>query len=295
MTGDRSLGVALVVLSLGCGGSPPREVPSDDTGPRAASVVKESATKSTATASAAALSTGAPSGSGSARSRGVVGAEAVAAFDTMSDFDKSRVKHARIFFGHQSVGANILDGARSLGFPSRPITGTHDFDAPALGEAPLLENHEPLRKVKSFDAFVSTFGDRVDAVGMKLCWVDFYEPEKLVGLREAYAAEVDSLRKRYPKVAVFHVTPPLATKEPVENGDRVAFGRWLISTYAQKDVVFDLEAVESMSSAGMPCVSRGVPALCTEYAADDGHLNAVGAQRAAKAFIVALGRAVTPR
>jgi hypothetical protein len=286
------VGSAVVaVVALGCGSSAKREPISDDSGARARSSASELPAVASESQSAPKAQTAERA---TVRGAGVVGAEGVLAFDALDDAAKARVRGARVFFGHQSVGANILSGATDLGFRSRSVARASDLAGPGWGEAEIAENHLPLKKVASFDALVvgQDLGARADVVGMKLCWVDFYEPEKTAGLTEAYAAEMDRIRAKYPETGIFHVTPPLATKEPKENADRVAFGKWLVATYGARDVVLDLQAVESTAPDGRACEVGGVPALCPAYAEDDGHLNREGSSRAARAFVVAIARSL---
>ncbi len=286
------MGWAIVAMT-GCGcASPGKPEPvSDDSGARARSDASRSGTPVESSGGAGVAPAPAPV---RGRGRGVVGVDGVAAFDALDEATRSTARSARVLFGHQSVGVNILSGAAELGFRSRTVARAADLAAPGWGEAEIAENHHPVKKVASFDALVvgQELGSRADVVGMKLCWVDFYEPEKTIGLTEVYSAEVDRIRAKYPKLSIFHVTPPLATKEPKENADRVAFGKWLLTTYGTRDVVLDLQAVESTAPDGRACSVGGVPALCAAYAEDDGHLNREGSVRAAKAFIVAIARAI---
>lgn len=228
------------------------------------------------------------------RGAGVVGAEAVAAFDAMSASDQERLRSARVLFGHQSVGANMIQGAAALGYAFKTVSGSLDYAGPVRGEAEVAENHEPLKKIQSFEALVlgKSLGQHVDVAGFKFCWVDFYEPDKLVGLREAYASKVQAFREKVPQLRLFHVTPPLATREVAENKARLDFGDWMKKTFAERDVVLDLSAVESTKPDGQVCTSSGVRVLCPEYAADEGHLNAEGSKRAAKALLYAIARSL---
>lgn len=279
--------LVLSAFLLGGCASQPQPAVSDDSGPRAAS---GAGTPAALTPASSAPEASVPLGTG----HGVVGPDGVAAFDTMPAEAKKALRGARVFFGHQSVGGNIIEGASALGYSFSSVSASSDFAMPKLGEAPVAENHDPHRKISSFSELLlgAKIGLRADVAGFKLCYVDFGDVGKLAGLREKYVATMVAIKKEYPALRLFHVTPPLTTKSAAENRARLGFGTWLKSTYAAKDVVFDLAAVESTKEGGFACDEDGIAALCPEYASDEGHLGKQGAQRAAKAFLYALARSL---
>jgi hypothetical protein len=287
---------AALLCILGCSSKPPPPAStSDDSAARAPSglQVAPTSTPLAATPAVAVSSPGAPpppAGFG----KGVVGPSGVGAFDTLKPADLQRLKNARVVFGHQSVGNNLIEAAAALGFPFKHVTSDADLATVALGEAPVADNHDPHRKVRSFAELMTDkkLGDRVDLAGFKFCYVDFENNLKVAGLREAYSSRIDALRAAYPKVRFFHVTPPLTTGSSQINKTRLEFGDWLKVTYASRDVVLDLAAIESEKQDGTACMSGGVRALCPEYASDQGHLKADGATRAAKALLYTFARAL---
>jgi hypothetical protein len=227
---------------------------------------------------------------------GIVGPEGVAAFDALAPAELARLHRARVFFGHQSVGANLIGGARSLGFSFTPVSGVGQYASPVLGEAYVGENGAPLRKVSAFVDLVGgkKIGSKLDAAGFKFCYVDMRAAADLEPIESAYAAAIDDVRRQFPELRVFHVTTPLTTNEVAENRARLAFGEWLKRRYASSAVVFDLAAVESTRPDGLRCEVTGIPVLCDEYKEDSGHLGAKGSARAAGAFLYAIARAIGP-
>jgi hypothetical protein len=259
---------------------------SDDSGARAPSGAQKTITASSS------VTTPVAGMDSDARGHGVVGPEGVASFDRLDEASRSRLNSLKVLFGHQSVGQNMIDGAKALGFPFKSVKGEVDFAAPVRGEAYVEENHDPHRKVKSFAALIEGkgIGARADVAGFKLCYVDFYEAAKLSGLRDAYQKQIEAIRAAHPKLRLFHVTPPLTTKEAPENKVRVEFGDWLKKTFSQREVVYDLQSVESTKADGVQCLTGGTRSLCPEYAADEGHLNAEGQKRAAKGLLYAIAK-----
>jgi hypothetical protein len=219
--------------------------------------------------------------------KGVVGADGEAAFEALAASEKERLKGARVFFGHQSVGQNTIDGAAALGFKFQEVKGATDYGGPKLGHALLDKNREPLLKIQSFDQLVSKIGN-ADVAGMKLCWIDFDAKSDVARVQNAHVSTINKMVEQNPKTHFFPVTPPLTSDDPKLNKARVAYGEWMRNTYKDKAVVFDLGAVISTKSDGSACEGGGARKLCDDFASDEGHLNEKGQQRAAKAFLYAI-------
>jgi hypothetical protein len=228
---------------------------------------------------------------GGGAGKGVVGPEAVAAFDALPQAEMDKIKGAKVFFGHQSVGQNTLDGAAALGFKFDAVKGKDDYGGPKLGHAALDKNRAPLEKIQNFDKTMGAIGG-ADVAGMKLCWVDFDKGSDVAAVQASYVTTINKVADANPKTHLFHVTPPLTTDEPKLNKTRVAYGEWMRNTYADKAVVFDLGAVISTKADGSACEAGGARKLCDEWSSDEGHLNAEGQKRAAKAFLYAIYRSL---
>lgn len=230
-----------------------------------------------------------PAGAGSP---GVVGVDGVAAFDALTPEARATLASRRFFWGHQSVGDNLIDGSASLGLPWSGVTGGQDYDATTWGHGYVEDNGDPWRKIRSFAAFVrdAGIGARVEAAGFKFCWVDF-EPDTDVGaLLGAYDASLAALAAEHPAVRFLHVTTPLTSDDAARNAVRWRYGRRLIDAHAATGVVLDLAEIESTDSSGQPCTLGGERRLCDEWRDDEGHLNASGRTHAAKAFLYAFAR-----
>jgi len=219
--------------------------------------------------------------------------------------DLATLRGARVFFGHHSVGQNILDGLAALskeaGIEVR------------IDEAPVGENLKPLGKFEDFARRAERDkDDGTQLMLMKLCYVDFNPRTDVDGLVRAYSAAVDRVHKARPGVRVVHVTPPLFARpgdvksrlnrtlgrpvwEDQANAKRLDFARRLRETFPGEPV-FDLAAVESTRPDGTveehEVDGQPVPMLWPGYSSDGGHLNDTGKLVAAKAFAHALAAAL---
>lgn len=231
-------------------------------------------------------------GSAATGAIGVVANEGVAAFDRLSPEQLGALKQRRVLWGHQSVGENLISGARSLGFEFRPVRSGQDYSEARWGESSVEENGDPERKIRSFVTLLTTdgIGPRVEAASFKLCWVDFSDATDVDELLDDYDAAMQGLSRRYPGVRLLHVTPPLTTDEAELNGRRWRFGRELIRRHRDSGLVFDLAAVISTDGEGQQCKSGNQRRLCPSWASDSGHLDEEGSRRAAKAFLYAFYR-----
>jgi len=100
-----------------------------------------------------------------------------------------------LFFGHQSVGANILDGVREISPES--LGNIHDV---YVGE-----NRDPLSKILDFerqlDQLVAS-GQQIDIAALKFCFVDI--PNTEISEVQAIVAYVDAIeRMKQKQVLVF--------------------------------------------------------------------------------------------
>lgn len=226
----------------------------------------------------------------------------------------------RVFFGHQSVGTDILAGAEALlrGLVSAPaIVRTR---SPASIEGPLIahdligNNHDPASKLDDFAAALSGIEHCVDFVFLKFCYVDVTTMEQAHATFDLYRQRLRQLQSSHPALTFGHVTVPLRTApagllyrmramlqgphpEHVRNQARHWFNCQLLAEYGDSGLVFDLAAVESERADGSRVIHevRGAPApaLHAAYSRDGGHLNETGKLRVARAFLDFLQAAQT--
>lgn len=248
---------------------------------------------------------------------GVTGGVGVA---EISAAQLEKVAGARVFFGHQSVGMNILDGVPGVfadqGVAAPPIEQRRTAPESAGGfiaEALVGENTDPLGKIRDFEAVIrASMGGQVDVALMKLCYVDVTPGTDVDAVFAAYRDTMTALEKDFPDVTFVKATVPLTTQPDsvhrlkqrltgndgygaAANAVRERLNQLIRAEYGGEHL-FDLAAVESTAPDGSRVSGRSSGqvyfALYPGYAADPGHLNAEGSRRSATAWLAALARAV---
>jgi hypothetical protein len=229
----------------------------------------------------------------------------------------------RVFFGHQSVGANILEGVSDLltdasaDFRVVSAVDSHAGSAPGeLIEARIGENGDPVSKLRDFREILdSGVGQSVDVALMKFCYLDFGPQTDVTEVFESYRQEIRRLRERFPDLTLVHVTAPLTTGEPAArywlkralgkptqrgvNAKRSQFNELLRSEYAGTAPVFDLARIESTRADGSRFYHRvggdSVYALAPDWTDDGGHLNQMGRRLAAAQLLSVIAAATESR
>lgn len=224
----------------------------------------------------------------------------------VSAMDLQKVSEKTIFFGHQSVGWNILHGVEDV-LKQQPeakltIQEAESIDSgqgPAFIHATIGENYDPISKLQAFDQLIrGGIGDRVDIAFMKFCYVDFNKDTDVEQLFTSYKQTLDDLSKAYPQTTFAYVTTPLMAPDPGVKGllksllgrneDRLAndkrhqFNELMRREYGATGRLFDLAAVEATYPDGKVCTfsvnGEAVPCLIVDYTNDGGHLNELGRQ-----------------
>lgn len=238
----------------------------------------------------------------------------------VSTADLATASTARVFFGHQSVGMNVLDGLPALyadhAMPAPRIEqGRRPLSAPGgfVEHDYLGVNEQPLGKIQDFDhALRSGLAEHVDVAIMKLCYIDFRSDTDVDALFAAYRDTIEALERDFPDITIVKATVPLMTDRrglsklkarisgndrfgPAENVARERFNTLVRERYAG-DHLFDVAAAESTAPDGARSGGRhdgqDYFALYDGYASDPGHLNAQGAKMAAAAWVRAVAGAV---
>ena len=226
---------------------------------------------------------------------------------------------SRVYFGHQSVGANVLEGVRELGgtadSAALPIVRTREVASvtgPGLVEFTIGENGDPASKSRDFASVIDAKRDSTPAVALfKYCYLDI-TPETDVGaMFAAHRDTVRALQARHPELTFVHVTAPLTTVEPTPklllkrllgkpssrdvNRKRNEFNA-LVRREFSGEPIFDLARIESSrpdgSRAFFTAGSDTVYTLAPELTDDGGHLNAAGRRAAALEFLSVLSATV---
>ena len=239
-----------------------------------------------------------------------------------TDFD--RVSSARVYFGHQSVGANIMDGLADLqgqlGQPtirvgelgSLDVSGDHGV----LLHTKVGENERPVSKCEDFRRILDQqLAGLVDVALFKFCYIDFSDTTDVDAIFQTYARTMDELKQRHPDIVFIHVTAPLRSvdrgpgiwaremlgrpnRTKLANVSRNEFNRRLKERYPA-DPIYDLAAVMSTYPDGrresFKMDGNTYDSLVPAYTDDGGHLNAVGRTHAAAEFVRSIANALRAR
>lgn len=221
---------------------------------------------------------------------------------------------ARVFFGHQSVGANIIDGIPGV-YESAGVTTPEITTEPTetsngfFAHGYIGENGDPLGKIEDFDATMrGGMADKVDLALMKLCYVDVTAGTDVEAVFAEYQTRMAALEHDVPDVTFLYTTVPLTTENgwlkstakrilgraDTNTSDNVAreqYNALVRQTYAGTGRLYDIAAIQSTAPDGSRVAGRSSEpsyAMAAAYAADPGHLNAVGSQVAASALLEAI-------
>lgn len=233
----------------------------------------------------------------------------------------------KIFFGHQSVGNNIMQGVEEI-ISSNPdiklnVVETRDaadLEKPVFAHyANIGKNHQPLLKIEDFVQLMNDgFGDKLDIAFLKFCFVDLNSGTDIKHIFERYKENIAKLNSRYPGLTIVHFTVPLLRKEPEagivksmknfikelmgkkkddffsnsHNAVRNEFNKLLLTHYEGKEPIFDLALLEATNPAGkretFSYDGNEYYALTPDYTDDGGHLNEKGRKYIAGQLLVFL-------
>jgi hypothetical protein len=234
-----------------------------------------------------------------------------------SEGAKARLAATRIFFGHQSVGTNILDGLAELGRTgSGPRLNILSPGVERVWGGGVLEhafvgrNGSPMLKTDDFARRIeSGVGSRADIALHKYCYVDFQSDTDAAAVFAHYRKTMARLHEQYPNVTFVHVTVPLTVVQGgrrgavkrllgiapdgfLENVQRERFNGLMRREYQGREPLFDLAAIEATNESGaqqtVALKGQEAMALLDGYTSDGGHLNEVGRRRVAEELLVAL-------
>lgn len=228
--------------------------------------------------------------------------------------DHSLLQHKRIYFGHQSVGENIVQGLRHLGRtdPGQWLNIVETSDpvglaAPVFAHSRIGRNHEPRNKIDAFsENLAAGIGNRADIALLKFCYVDVTEGVDVPGLFRYYREVMAQLAAAYPHTRLVHVTVPLTVmpgllrrivgglrrrrnRAAYDNLARAEYNRLLVGTYSGSEPVFDLATAESTAPSGRTLRytvdGRPVATLVPSYSSDGRHLSGTGQHAVAAALL----------
>jgi hypothetical protein len=234
----------------------------------------------------------------------------------------SKLSSKKIYFGHQSVGYNIIDGIKIIMNENPQIKlnivlsdETDNIEnAGFFSHSEIGENGKPDSKLGAFKKNMEDgLGNKVDIAFFKFCYVDFKSNTEVKNIFDQYKKIMIELKEKYPNVAFIHVTSPLTIPQegilvniknsikrmigkPVsrieDNTKRDEFNALLKSEFKSKDPVFDLAQIESTYPENRIAVfsyeGKKYPHLVQNYTDDGGHLNQAGSKIVAEQLLIFL-------
>ena len=234
----------------------------------------------------------------------------------VSSTEWAKLAGKRIFFGHQSVGYNILAGVEDLERESQApklkiieMTGQNIPAGPALIHERVGTNGNPFSKCDDFARKLEGLEPGIDIATFKFCFVDITARTDVAAVFDYYKKTMAKLKLKYPATRFVYVTVPLTTVQegprafikkllgwPVggydDNIARNVYNELLRKEYEGKDPVFDLALAESEGGTGSRCsftvAGKSYPCLRPDFTTDGGHLNERGRKIVARRFLEVL-------
>ena len=227
------------------------------------------------------------------------------------------VAKSRIFFGHQSVGQNIVDGIKEL-INTNSDTSLHIINIRKTADLPRYffahtkvgRNTHPESKCDDFANIINhqLANSNLQYAFLKFCFVDINAQTDINKVFSYYRKTIERLNKQHPEIQFIHVTVPLRTKSV---GIKAKLKKWLGKTddrelnnikrcqynetlkqYYHNEPIFDLAAIESTYPDGtketFKVHGKSYYALINDYSSDGGHLNKLGRKLVAGKLIVFL-------
>ena len=243
---------------------------------------------------------------------------------TFTDMDEisseawNEISNQNIFFGHQSVGNNIIKGIDLLQASNNHITlkvnETLKIEAPQQGQfmhSKIGQNSVPESKI---DAFIEVIKDpsnqNLDIAFLKLCFVDIKADTDINALFAYYKQAVADIKKQHPNLRIIHFTVPLTElritwktkiKEILGNKNlweynhlinKNLYNDMLIKEYSGIDPIFDVASIESTYPDGSRNTFKRdgeiYYALISDYSSDGAHLNELGQKIVAEKLLLLL-------
>jgi len=227
-----------------------------------------------------------------------------------------------IYFGHQSVGFNMMDGIVDLLKENPQIklnvvetSNPSEFTPGVFAHSRVGKNVNPESKIKEFVKFMDDgIGGKADIAFFKFCFVDIHSGTDLQNVFEEYKTKMAEMEKKYSSTRFVHVSVPLTsqpdgfkgvlkrTKDFIkqiigkinmyDNKVKYKYNEMLRKEYSDEKKLFDLAMVEATSPDGSKVLfsngDNSKYALYSGYTDDGGHLDSIGRKHVAEQLLLFL-------
>lgn len=206
-----------------------------------------------------------------------------------------------IYFGHQSVGENIVEGILEVMKSNsdtklnvKELKEGEIIDSPMFLHSSIGENGDPVGKIHDFqNKLTQGLGGQLDIAVAKLCFWDIRRNSDVNKIFNEYKSTINELKKEFPEIVFMHMTVPLMShsesfidnlkrlikddNDDLDNIKRNELNQLIISEFKGKEPLFDIAKYESTRQDGSRSyfVTDGniYYYLPDEYTDDGGHLN----------------------
>ena len=244
---------------------------------------------------------------------------------TLEDISITKLRELsckKIFFGHQSIGFNIIDGINDIMNDNPELklniveyNNLSDFNSSNFIHAAEGNNTKPDTKLDAFSEHIKEgIGGIADFAFLKLCYVDITADSDVNKIFDYYRSSMEHLKQLYPETTFIHITVPIVSQKIDiiteltnmikriigksvneiyrNNIKRSQFNDLMIEKYEGKEPIFDFARVESMLLDGTRQYHELdgyiYYSMIPEYTDDGGHLNEKGRRFVAEQFIIFL-------
>ncbi len=223
------------------------------------------------------------------------------------------INKENIFFGHRSVGENIIQGVREIISKNNTrklvilkMDSINQIPEKYFLDANIGSNGDPKSKINDFNRIVNLLAPKdLNIAMMKLCYADIKDETNLNEVFKYYSSVIDSIKLKYPNLIIIHFTVPFTSQRTflmsikdfikgrpnnsqLDNVARNKYNLLLLSKYSQNEI-FDLAKIESTNPNGkreeFNYQGKVYNSLINDYSIDGGHLNEEGRRIIAEKFI----------
>ena len=233
---------------------------------------------------------------------------------SFKEYQWESLAQRKIYFGHQSVGFNIMEGLNDLMRENKSIklniietSDRRSMQTGAFAHSRVGNNEDPHSKTVAFEKLLDDgLGDACDTAFFKFCYVDINSETDIQDVFSSYKNTMKRLKEEYPHIRFIHTTVPLGAsrsnwkvtikkilgKEIWAYEQNIARNRYndlLREEYAGKEPIFDLAQVESTYPDGTRSTfekdDKVYFSMVPDYTYDHGHLNEKGRRMVAQELL----------
>ena len=227
----------------------------------------------------------------------------------------------KIYFGHQSVGNNIIDGITKVMASNSHIklnikdtNKLESFAEPIFAHSDVGKNEFPDSKVLDFRKNLENgIGENVDIAFVKYCFWDIRRNTDINAVFDNYKNTLSDLKKQFPNIQFIHLTVPLMShstgiksrikrtlgmqiNSDLDNIKRNQLNDLILLEYNGKEPIFDIALLESTLPDGtrqtFSSNDNNYNYLLSEYTYDGGHLSEEARIRIAEQLLITLANVI---